>query len=197
MIGPILLLCYFLSWLCPSMWATPSHKANKECKCSDNLESSETQATCLIGCPPVLVLGHFPWLLGAQDSIPKGVFAGVFWILSHTSLGFPFRPRGLTFPWGDGVGGMGDGNVTVYVLNINPPSLPTTFILFFCPFLSLWPVCISFHEFSRQLSTFSLCSTELISAFMILVTTCLFMKVLLSPDIILCGWLGLKRQLTN
>ena len=56
--------------------------------------------------------------------------------------------------------------------------------------------CIPFHEFSRQLSAFSLCSSGLISAFLVL-STCLVMKVSLSPDVILCGWLGLKPQLTN
>ena len=32
-----------------------------------------------------------------------------------------------------------DGSVTVYVVDINQPSLPTLFILFLCLFLSLWP----------------------------------------------------------
>ena len=31
------------------------------------------------------------------------------------------------------------GDVMVYVLDINQPSLPTLFILFLCLFLSLWP----------------------------------------------------------
>ena len=57
--------------------------------------------------------------------------------------------------------------------------------------------CISFHKFSRQLSAFSLCSSGLISALLVLSTIYLFMKVSLSPNVILCGWLGLKHQLTN
>ena len=57
--------------------------------------------------------------------------------------------------------------------------------------------CISFHKFSRQLSAFSLCSCGLISAVLDFSTLYLFMKVSLSPDVILCGWLGLKHQLTN
>ena len=41
---------------------------------------------------------------------------------------------------------------------------------------------ISFHKFSRQLSTFSLCSSGLISALLVLSTVYLFMKVSLSPE---------------
>ena len=52
--------------------------------------------------------------------------------------------------------------------------------------------CISFHKFSRQLSAFSLCSCGLISALPVLTTVYLFMKVSFSPDVILCGWLGLN-----
>ena len=71
-------------------------------------------------------------------------------------------------------------------------------ILFLCLFLSYRPFnCISFHKFSRQLSAFSLCSSGLISASFFLSTIYLFTKVSLSPDVILCGWLGLKRLLTN
>ena len=36
------------------------------------------------------------------------------------------------------------GDVTVYVLDINQPSLPTLFILFLCLFLSLWPFQLYF-----------------------------------------------------
>ena len=57
--------------------------------------------------------------------------------------------------------------------------------------------CISFHTFCRQLSAFSLCSSSLNSALLVLWTLYLFMKVTLSPDLILCGWLGLKHQLTS
>ena len=57
--------------------------------------------------------------------------------------------------------------------------------------------CISFHKFSRQLSAFSLSSPGLISALLVLLTIYLFVKVSLIPDIVLCGWLGLKHQLTN
>ena len=56
--------------------------------------------------------------------------------------------------------------------------------------------CTSFHKFFRQLC-FSLCSSGLISALLVLSTVYLFVKVFLSPDIILCDWLGLKHLLTN
>ena len=57
--------------------------------------------------------------------------------------------------------------------------------------------CISLHKFSRQLSAFLLCSSGFISALLVLSTIYLSMKVSLNADIIPCGWLGLKHQLTN
>ena len=47
--------------------------------------------------------------------------------------------------------------------------------------------CISVPKFSRQLPAFSLCSSGLDPALLVLSTIYLFMKVSLSPDIILCG----------
>ena len=75
----------------------------------------------------------------------------------------------------------------------------TCFLFCSCVCLCLYGPfnCISFHKFSRQLSAFSLRTSGLISAFLVLSTIYLFMKVSLSPDIILCGWLGLKHQLTK
>ena len=100
------------------------------------------------------------------------------------------------------------GDVAVYVLRINQPSLPTPFFLlvFLCSVLvSVFGFygpfsCISFHKFSRQLSTFSLCSSGLIShALLVLSTMYLLIKVSLSPDIILLWLIGLKatNYLTN
>ena len=60
----------------------------------------------------------------------------------------------------------------------------------YCPFS-----CISFHKFSWQLSAFSLFSSGLISASLAVSNIYLFIKVSLSPDLILCNWLGLKHQL--
>ena len=56
--------------------------------------------------------------------------------------------------------------------------------------------CISFYKFSQELSAFSLCSSGLISA-LLSFQLYISIKVSLSPDMILCGWLGLKQQLTN
>ena len=50
--------------------------------------------------------------------------------------------------------------------------------------------CISFHKSSRQLSAFSLCSSCLISALLVVIY---IMKVLPSPDIMRSGWLGSKH----
>ena len=58
-------------------------------------------------------------------------------------------------------------------------------------------VGISFHTFAWQLSAFSLCSSGLIFALVVLSTIHLFMKVSFSADVILCGLLGLKHRLTN
>ena len=82
------------------------------------------------------------------------------------------------------------GGVAAYVPDKNQPSLPPPFFLFcscvcFCRYSPL--NCISFHKFSRQLSAFSLCSCGLISAVLDFSTLYLFMKVSLSPEIIICG----------
>ena len=55
--------------------------------------------------------------------------------------------------------------------------------------------CISFLKLSRKLSAFSLCSSGPVLPYWSF-ELCLFMKVSLSPDIILCSWLGLKHLLT-
>ena len=71
------------------------------------------------------------------------------------------------------------GDVKVYVLDINQPSLPTPFTLFLRLFLSNGPLtCISFHKFFRQLYVFSLCSPSLISASLVLSTIYLFLSLL-------------------
>ena len=72
------------------------------------------------------------------------------------------------------------------------------FILLLCLFLSFRPFsCISFHKFSRDNSSLShsVLPVWLLPywSFQLYISS----KFSLSPDIILCGWLGLKRQLTN
>ena len=103
----------------------------------------------------------------------------------RTSLG----PCGLTFTWWWCCG--------LCFLTCTNQACPFLFTLFLCLYLSLRPFQLYFlRKFSLQLSDFSLCSSGLISAFLVLSMICLFVKVSLSPNIILCGSLGLKHQLT-
>ena len=88
----------------------------------------------------------------------------------RTSWGHQFSPRGLTFTWWGCYG----------LCSQHKPkeASPLLFILFLCLFLSYGPfTCILFHRFSRQLSAFSLCSSGLLSALLVLSTVCLFLKV--------------------
>ena len=89
------------------------------------------------------------------------------------------------------------GDVVVYV-GYKPAELAHSFLFRSCVYFCLCGPfnCIPFQKFSRQLSAFSLCSSGLISASLVL-STILFMKLSLSPDIILSGWLCLRHQLTN
>ena len=78
--------------------------------------------------------------------------------------------------------------------DINQPSLPIPFHSVLVPISVYGPFnCISFHK----LSAFSPCSSGLISAFLVLSTIYLCMNVSFRPDIILCGFLGLRHQLTD
>ena len=74
---------------------------------------------------------------------------GVEAYLSLSTTGFFFFFSLWLVPAGSPSRG---GDVKVFVLDINQPSLPTPFTLFLCLFLSHGPfTCISFHKFSRQL----------------------------------------------
>ena len=88
-------------------------------------------------------------------------------------------PHGLTFTWWGCCG---------LCLWRKPTELARSFLFCSCVCFCLYGRfnCISFHKFSRQVSAFLLCSSGLI-----------FMEVSLSPDIILCGWLGSKHQLAS
>ena len=78
------------------------------------------------------------------------------------------RPNGLTFTWWD---------VAVCVFDIDQRSLPTTFILFLCLFLTLWPFRLYFiPKILHRLSAFSRCSCGLIFASLILSTIFLLWK---------------------
>ena len=84
------------------------------------------------------------------------------------------------------------GDVAVYVWH-KPTVLSHSFLFCSCVCFCLYGPfkCISFHKFPRQLSAFSLCSSGLISVFLVFSTRYLFTNVSLSSDIILCGWLRL------
>ena len=100
------------------------------------------------------------------------------------------RPRGLTFTWWGCCG---------LCLWHEPTELAHSFLFCSRGYLCLHVPfnCISFHKFSRQLSVFSFCSSDFISALLVLSTICLFMKVSFSPNIIPRGWLGSMHQLIN
>ena len=88
--------------------------------------------------------------------------------------------------------------VAVYVFDINQLSLSTlvhSVLVSISVFVAFSIVFYSTN--SPDNSPLFHCSSGLISAFLVLSTICLLMKVSFSPDIILCGWLGLKRQLTK
>ena len=108
----------------------------------------------------------------------------------HKTYGFLQRVLSLCVPAGSPSRG---GDVAVYVFDIHQPSLLTPLkkkkkicsCIYFCLYGAF--NCILLHKFSQQLSAFSLGSSGLISAFLVHSTIYLFMKVSLSPDIILCG----------
>ena len=74
------------------------------------------------------------------------------------------------------------GDVTVYVLDLNQP-ISLTLLFYSCVSFCLYGPFnrISFHKFSRQLPAFSLSSSGLISALLVLSTIYLFMKSLPQP----------------
>ena len=72
--------------------------------------------------------------------------------------------------------------------DINHLSLPTPFYSVLASLSVFMALSTVFHSLnSPNNSAFSLCSSGLISALLVLSTIYLFMKVSLSPDIILCG----------
>ena len=80
-------------------------------------------------------------------------------------------------------------DVAVYVFDINQPSLPTplcSVLVSVSVFLALSTVFRSINSPSNS-PPFSLSSSGLISALLVLSTIYLFMKVSFSPDVILCG----------
>ena len=90
------------------------------------------------------------------------------------------------------------GNVAVYVFDINQPSLATPFYSVLVSISVLMALSAEFHSINSPDNS-PLSPSVLPVLFLPYWSFQLyvFMKVSLSPDIILCGWLGLKHQLTN
>ena len=79
----------------------------------------------------------------------------------------------------------------------NQPNLPTPFYSVLVSISVFMAVSTVFHSInSPKNSALSHCFSSLISASLVLSTIYLFVKVSFSPDIIFCGWLGLKHQIS-
>ena len=80
------------------------------------------------------------------------------------------------------------GDVAVYVFDINQPSLPTPFYSALVSVSVFMALSTVFHSInSPNNSPLSHSVLPVFSALLVLSTLYLFMKVSLSPDIILCG----------
>ena len=80
----------------------------------------------------------------------------------------------------------------------NQLSLPTLFHSVLVSVSVFMAISTVFHPYIFLTTLLSHCSSGLISALFVLWAIYFFlMKVSFSPDIILCGWLGLKHQPTN
>ena len=91
------------------------------------------------------------------------------------------------------------GDVAVYVFYINQPSLPTPFHsvrVTVSVFMALSTVFQSINSPDNSPLSHSVLPVLFLSYWSFW-NIYLFMKVSFSPDIILCGWLGLKHQLTS
>ena len=85
-----------------------------------------------------------------------------------------------------------------FMSDVNQPSLPTPFYYVLVSISVYGSInCTLFHEFSRQLSDFWLCSSCLIFVLFVLSSIYHFVRVSFIADIIHSGWLGSKHQLTN
>ena len=90
------------------------------------------------------------------------------------------------------------GDVVVYIFDINQPSLPTPFHSVLVSVSVCMALQTVFHSMNspRQLFAFSLFFRSYIG--LVGPFNYIFLhKVSFNPDVVLCGWLGLKHQLTN
>ena len=95
-----------------------------------------------------------------------------------SAVSYRDRPHGLSFTWW--------GCCCCGCQRHKPTELAHSFLFCSCVFICLYSPfnCILFLKFSRRLSVFSLCSSSLISASLVLSIIYPFMKVSLSPGII-------------
>ena len=86
------------------------------------------------------------------------------------------------------------GMIRFMSLTYKPTQLAHSFLFCSCVFFCLYGPfnCISFHKFSLN-SPLSHSLLKIFFCLLVLSAIYLFMKVFLSPDIILCGWVGLKH----
>ena len=92
------------------------------------------------------------------------------------------------------------GDVVVYVFDINLLSLPTPFFYSVLVSVSVFIALSAVLHSKNSVTTLHFLTVLVVffSAYWSFqVYIYLFMKVSFSPDVILCGWLGLKHQLTN
>ena len=104
-----------------------------------------------------------------------------------SNLPFPICPCGLSFTWWRCCG-LCQGH--------KPTELAHSFLFCSCACFCLYGLAYTtvFHLINSPAnSLLSHCSSGFNSALLVLSAVYLFMKVSLSPDIILCGWLGLKH----
>ena len=104
-------------------------------------------------------------------------------LLPSVSSIFVCRSSLLIVPAGSSSRG---GDVTVYVPDINQPSLPTPFYSVLVSVSVFMALSTVFHSINSPDNS-PLSHSVLISALLVLSTIYLFMKVSLSPDVIFCG----------
>ena len=136
---------------------------------------------------PMCMVILFSWFLHVRDSCVHALC--VYYSYVHEVFDMGLSPCGLTLTWWGCCG---------LCLWCKPAKLAHSFWFYSCVCFCLYGPfnCILFHKF-WQLSTFSLCSYGLIGPFNYISMSLWKSPSALIYDIILCGWLGLKHQLTK
>ena len=155
----------------------------KRCKGSQLADDLALHVFCACGCRSILPLFARRSLCSSlvfcveEGFSPKYSFSLFFPVRASTSSPVLVVPAGS--PSRGGI-------VAVYDFDLNEPSLPTPLYSVLASISVYGPFnCVSFHRFSRQLSAFSLCSFGVISVSLVISAIYFFMKVSISPDVIL------------